>query len=364
MNAYASDKILAHLPVIQQLRNGEQPAPIYAQLVISDLCNQSCGFCAYRSEGYESNQLFRVIDANGVVNNNPNRMIERGKAFGILNDLSLIGTKAVLFTGGGEPTVHPQHQQVFRHAHQLGLEFAVTTNGTRLNDELIDILMCAKWVRISLDAGTAATYAETRRSSHQTFDRVIESIGRLCNRAKIGGSDVLIGVGFVVTKENWREVVTAARIAKQAGAGSFRISAAFTTKRSDYFENWGDQAIELANEAAGLSDATFNVSNMLGARIADLAQRSPEYTTCHYMQIVTYIGADLNVYRCCDTAYNERGLIGSLKHQSFRELWESQAKREDFRNFNAQGCAWCQFNPRNRSIESIVNPQLIHENFP
>jgi len=364
MNAYASDKILAHLPVIQQLRDGEQPSPIYAQLVISDLCNQACGFCAYRSEGYESNQLFKVIDSNGVANNNPNRMIERGKAFGILNDLQMIGTKAILFTGGGEPTVHPQCKEIFRHARELGLDFAVTTNGTRFDAELIDILIQAKWVRISLDAGSGPTYAETRKSSRETFRRVVESIADLAWRKQEADSDVLIGVGFVVTRENWREVYDAAEIAKDQGADSFRISAAFTTERADYFDDWYDDAANQCREAESLSDDSFTVSNMFPARVADLAQGPPDYQTCHYMQIVTYIGADLNVYRCCDTAYNERGLIGSLKNQSFRELWESQAKRDDFASFNARNCAWCQFNPRNRSIETIVNPQLIHENFP
>lgn len=363
MNPYASDKILAHLPIIRELREGRQPAPIYVQFVISDLCNQDCHFCAYRSEGYESNQLFKVISSNGKVDNNPNRMIERNKVVNILDDLQLMGTKAVLFTGGGEPTVHPHFKEIIRYSHQLGLEFALTTNGTRLDAESIELLTAAKWVRVSLDAGEGETYAKTRKSTRDTFARVLKNISSLCDRRQQVGSGVLVGVGFVVTKENWQEVVLAARMARASGAGSFRISAAFTTERGEYFNGWGDAAVELCQEAERLSNETFTVSNMLGARIADLQQGAPDYKTCHYMHIVTYIGADLNVYRCCDTAYNERGLIGSLAHQSFRELWESQSKRENFTSFDARGCAWCQFNPRNRSIESIVNPKIVHENF-
>lgn len=39
-----------HLEKIVQLRAGENIVPPHLQLIISDLCNQNCHFCAYRSE--------------------------------------------------------------------------------------------------------------------------------------------------------------------------------------------------------------------------------------------------------------------------------------------------------------------------
>jgi sulfatase maturation enzyme AslB (radical SAM superfamily) len=81
------------------------------------------------------------------------------------------------------------------------------------------------------------------------------------------------------------------------------------------------------------------------------------------MNFSTYIGGDLNVYRCCTTAYNERGVIGSLKNQTFRQLWESQEKREDFDNFDARGCERCMFNNENRVISYLLEPDPLHVNF-
>ncbi len=360
---YSPLKALRHTDRIDKLRNGEQPAPIHIQLIISDLCNQDCSFCSHRTSGYTTNQLFVVTKPDGSVNHNPNRMIPYDKVVEILDDCAAMGVKAIQVTGGGEPTVHPQHEQIFRDVLERGLELAVVSNGVKLSDDAIESLLEAKWVRFSLDAGKAKTYASIRGVSPETFERACGNIRKLVERKQDTGSQVRIGMGFVVTKENYSEILAATEIAKLIEVDNFRISGVFQNDGARYFDAFYDDADEQARAAEKLGNEVFSVYNLFSNRVYNLAEANPEYKQCCYQQVTTYIGGDLNVYRCCNTSYSEQGLLGSLKQQRFADLWESQAKRAAIENFDARGCVRCMFNAQNRAILYAIDPAPADVNF-
>ena len=58
MNAYSHLKALRHKDVLHAIGNGVPSRLPHVELILADLCQQSCKFCAYRLEGYASNQLF------------------------------------------------------------------------------------------------------------------------------------------------------------------------------------------------------------------------------------------------------------------------------------------------------------------
>ncbi len=103
--------------------------------------------------------------------------------------------------------------------------------------------------------------------------------------------------------------------------------------------------------------------DLFGDRVQDLVAKSPDYEFCGYQHFCSYIGGDLNVYRCCNTAYNKLGLVGSLKEQSFKEFWESNKKKEKYSNFKASSCSRCQFNNRNELILYALDSNPTHVNF-
>jgi hypothetical protein len=73
--------------------------------------------------------------------------------------------------------------------------------------------------------------------------------------------------------------------------------------------------------------------------------------------MTTYIGADLNVYRCCNTAYTTAGVLGNLADRSFRNLIETV----DY-TFDARSCRYCQFGGQNAAIAALVR-EPEHANF-
>jgi MoaA/NifB/PqqE/SkfB family radical SAM enzyme len=164
----------------------------------------------------------------------------------------------------------------------------------------------------------------------------------------------VIGVGFVVTPDNWREVLDAARLAQDLGADNVRISAQFSTDDEALFAGFHAECAILCREAEQLNNDNFTVINRFSEKIDDLKQKAPDYDGCGYQLLTTYIGADLNVYRCCVLAYNERGIVGSLKEQRLRDLWMSQARVDAMLDFDARGCDRCQFNTINRGLEYML----------
>src|SRR6185436_9951432 len=81
--------------------------------------------CAYRSSNGFSIEQFAGVNGE----KNPNRKITTAKAIEILDDCGSLGVKAIQFTGGGEPTVHPDHLLIFEYAQNMGLETSLVTNG-------------------------------------------------------------------------------------------------------------------------------------------------------------------------------------------------------------------------------------------
>lgn len=358
---YSPLKILHHHDRLEQLRKGEQIVPAQVQLIISDLCNQDCAFCAYRTSGYSSNQLF-MLDAKPASfgHNNPVRMIPYAKIVEILNDCRDMGVGAIQLTGGGEPSVHPGFTQILEDIHDRGLDLALVSNGVRLSASNIEHLARAKWVRISVDAGTPETYCSVRRVSPVHWKQATDNIRKLAEAKQPG---MLLGVGFVVTKDNYLEIVKGTELAKELGADNIRISAVFQNEDSEYFDGAYSDILSQIAEARALADDKFTVFDNFGERYSDLRQKAPDYGFCGFQQFTTYIGGDMNVYRCCVTSYNEQGLIGSLKEQSFRQLWESEAKKQNFASFDARSCQRCMFNNKNRVILYAIDPDPQHVNY-
>lgn len=347
MSPFSNLKAAWHVERIAALREGRDVTPTHVQLIISDLCNQDCHFCAYRMEGGFSTADFP--DEQG--NKNPKRFIPTEKALEILDDCARLGVKAIQFTGGGEPTVHPDWQAIIRHAQGLGLQTGLVTNGVRLGDDA-ELLERLTWVRISLDAGHPETYERTRRS--KAWPKVMAAIERV---GALQGP--LFGVGFVITRENHREIFDAAAIAKTGGARYLRLSAMFSERGALYYAGIDEQIGNARAAAKRLQDDRFQVVDYFDNRVEDLRAARPDYSFCGFQQFTLYIGGNQKVYTCCTNAYTPHGEIGDLREQRFAD-WLAKHRRYDF---DARSCHHCQFNDKNRVIQFMVSPEPAHVDF-
>jgi sulfatase maturation enzyme AslB (radical SAM superfamily) len=249
------------------------------------------------------------------------------------------------------------------YAQMRGIKTAIVTHGGHIEQrDLWDEIINSEWIRISVDAGTKETYGSMRRTAESNFSKVWDAIRELSYRKSNSQSKVTIGVGFVVSKENWKEVVDATRMAKQVGADNIRISGVFSTDGPRYFDGFLEEARDLVRYAKELENERFKVYERFTEKVSDLEQGSPEDSFCGYQHMTTYIGGDLSVYRCCVMSYNQRGYLGSLKEQGFKQMWDSQEKKDRMNDFDARGCSLCQFLDKNKSIGSAIAP-VEHKEF-
>jgi MoaA/NifB/PqqE/SkfB family radical SAM enzyme len=233
------------------------------------------------------------------------------------------------------------------------------------SDELIDTLRAFSWVRVSLDAGTAETYAKTRQTPPSNFQRVLNNVSELAKRIDRG--ECVLGVGYVVTPENWQEIRQATHLIRETGAAYVRLSAMFNPDNALPYQHVYSDILKSVRDVKGDYDsATFTVHELFTDRMGDLFDGAPDYDRCMYQYYTAYVGGDLQAYRCCVLAYNKRGQVagGDLTTRGFDEFWNSDERRRDYDRFNARGCERCQFNSKNRAANYLLGDKPKHAEFP
>lgn len=347
---YSPYKIIHHPYKLHAMRQGRQPMPLQVQLVLTNACNHRCTFCAYRMDGYLSNATFSA-----------GHRIKEEQAMSIIESSRANGIPAIQFTGGGEPLVHPSAPLIINNTIEMGMDVGLVTNGALLTEELCDSLGSSKWVRISVDAGTPETYRQVRGPDN--YNQVLRNTEQLVKYRR----NNIIGMGYVICHENYKEVFDMCRIAKDMGVDNFRISAAFTPQGYDYFSDFREEAQELAEECEGLSDENFKVFNMFNDRLQDCFTGIQDYDYCGIKELNPYVGADGNVYTCCTLAYNKAGLIGNLADHNWNmaEFWQSDEKRKVFADHKP--CTHCKhpcmYEKKNQFINYCIDTEPKHVNF-
>lgn len=342
---YSQLKPAWHPEALDVLRRGQMPRPIHVQLILSDLCNQDCHFCAYRMSAGLSNELFGTAETH-----NPNRKIPTAKALEIVEDCGAMGVKAIQFTGGGEPTVHPDHLRIFARAQALGMETALVTNGVKLAPSDPAVLAMT-WIRVSVDAGDEETYAAVRRVPAIHWGKMWANVRELARQFQ--GT---LGMGFVVTPQNYHTIAAAAHLAREAGVANLRVGAVFSAEGPAYYGDLLPAIMDAVAAAKELSREGFEVVDLFGRRLSDLEAGAPDDPDCHYQYLTIYIGGDLSVYRCCNTAYTLAGKVGSLVDQRLRDALL------EYGPFDARSCRFCQFIGQNKAIKALIDPPR-HVNF-
>ncbi|WP_329428999.1 viperin family antiviral radical SAM protein [Streptosporangium sp. NBC_01495] len=152
-------------------------------------CNMSCGFCF---------AAFRDVRRTVL----PEGHLSRADAESVVVKLAEAGFRKITFAGG-EPLLCPWIADLVRLASEMGLATSLVTNGSLLDDGVIDRLRgTLDWVTISIDSLKPPVLQVLGR---RTAGRVIDGHGyrMLCHNVKTSG--FRLKVNTVVTSVNWRE---------------------------------------------------------------------------------------------------------------------------------------------------------------
>ncbi len=344
--AHAPDKVLAHEDLLRKFVHGETFRPSHMRIGIMGACNMRCNFCNFHSPNEENfYDLFSFKDA-----------IPTDKSVKLMREFAESGGRAVTFCGSGECTIHRGYTEICAAGHEAGLRIGLITNGSRLHRrEIADcVINTHTWVRIGLNAGTEATFNEITRDRERTFTTFFKAVSRL--REQAVDPEFRIGFNYVITKQNYQEIVQAAHAVRDSGAHYVRFE-------PEFYSSMGHETIEEVmaevsaslSEVAALSSEEFEISvpKLDRGPMDQVEEVEGDFEHCHYSRFVTAVGADGNLYPCPQVHLNSRYLIGNVLEDGYlpvleggpRAEWEaSNPRRTDL-------CKSCFYRPQNELLE-------------
>ncbi len=135
-------KMLCHMDRISEYLKTGDTFPVVIEINLTDVCNLKCVycFCDHRSN--------YTLDTDTL------------KRF--IKDYALMGGKAITFSGGGEPTCHPDFKDIVEFSYDQGLDLGLITNGLFKEEHTETVGDCFKWVRVSLDSVNYQVYKEVK----------------------------------------------------------------------------------------------------------------------------------------------------------------------------------------------------------
>ena len=134
-------KLSYHVEAMRRFHETGYATPIVSHIMPTDVCNLECSFCSVGNRNDDKGQKFYGLDFEKI-----NKY---------LGTLAPLGLKAVILSGGGEPTAYKDRKgKNFRDLIGMikghGLEIGLITNGTMLDrhNDIIDDSF--RWIRVSL----------------------------------------------------------------------------------------------------------------------------------------------------------------------------------------------------------------------
>jgi len=350
---YSPYKACHHPMRIEQLKAGKLIVPTQAQLDITNECNHCCPNCICR--------LYKKTGLNALYDNC--QSIPTGRVIKILDELNEAGVEAIEFTGGGEPQAHLDFSTIIEATINRGLEWSLVTNGALSNlPRDLKFFKKASWIRVSVDASCSKTHSIMHGTSTKDFDKVLNFVSTLAKECH----DVVIGVSFLVSPVNYKEIVVATQMFKDMGCSNIRFSVVYNPIGMDIYNGIWDDIVILMKEAKRLETTKFKVFDLIHSTSNDMITFKRDYSFCGYQHFTTIIGADQNLYPCCTLRYNKYTSLGSLEEHSFKELWFGKKRKEWLKSNYLEGICSnhsCLMDRKNEFIEYLVQENPPHINY-
>lgn len=305
--------------------------PISVELTLTNKCNLKCIYCS---------------DAGLRERQGSKEHLEYDVLCNLFKDLATGGTKGVVFEGGGEPTLHPDFDNLVKCAKENNLAVGLITNGTvKLSEEIIEKF---EWIRVSLDASNAEEYFNLKKVD--CFEKVLTNIAHYTEHCNT------VGVGYVVTNSNMSDIETLVMRLREIGISYIQLRPVvdapnLTPLERDlrYLEFYRSQKFNVIVD--GMEENMNDGNNKL---------------PCIANSITSVISGDGSVFLCGRlNIYDWIPPIGNINNQNFKEIWQGEERKKQLNMvgnavFCSKNCPQCRISKFNQLFDRLMQTKSIH----
>jgi radical SAM protein with 4Fe4S-binding SPASM domain len=353
---YHPHRVAQLLDVGDDWEKAKNVYPIYIEVSPVGACNHRCTFCAVDYIGYKA----RMLNADIL----KDRLQEMGK----------LGVKSIMYAGEGEPMLHKRMAEIVLATKAAGIDVSFTTNATVMNQQFIEQALAAtSWIKVSMNAGSAETYAKIHQTQEKDFQKVIDNLKRAVKHKRDHGIDCTIGAQTLLLPENAHEIETLAKLCRDEIGLDYLVVKPYSQhmfSETHMYENVDyKNYFDLADKFENFNTEGFNVvfrEHTMRKYVEDPAQR---YTKCNATPFTwAYIMADGAVYGCSAYLLDKRFEYGNIQEQSFKDVWQSERRRENFQfvrhGLDIKDCRRnCRMDEVNRYLFRLQEGKIAHVNF-
>lgn len=312
-------KLLYHFAKLSQIRNGKPVAPINLEIDLSNRCSHGCSWCHFAFTHTRGPLANKHEKPEGFIGGGD--LMDTDLAFQILKQVQKCSILSVTWSGGGEPTLHPDIKEIVERTGSLGIDQGMYTHGGHLEPDLAEILTDnLTWIYVSLDEVNRNKFKQSKGVDR--FDRVIEGIGLLNQARKSADSPCTLGLGMLLHRGNIDDIEQMVGLAEELDVDyvQFRPVINFSHEAPDQLIDdtaWVNQAI--LNLRPFQTHPKVQVDLGRFEMYRDWSGKHG-YETCYWSALQMVITPNGSVWRCTNTREQPESLLGDLNVSSLEEI--------------------------------------------
>ena len=128
------DKLFLHPEALKKFMEEGIATPIVLHIMPTSQCNLRCSFCSVKDR-----QIHENLNLEKTILPTVDKLKKRG-------------LKSVILSGGGEPTLYPQFENMINGLKERNLEIGLITNGTLFSRYEPALFEKMEWIRVSINS--------------------------------------------------------------------------------------------------------------------------------------------------------------------------------------------------------------------